>query len=72
MKKLRWRMAKAWRRFQAWRRRRNPELRELDAFRECLRLERKAKEYPRAVPHQLPQCVNRLRGTGETRGSRSV
>lgn len=71
MKKLRWRMAKAWRRFQAWRRRRNPELRELDAFRECLRLERKAKEYPRAVP-LLMALLRAYRATGQEDRMREV
>ena len=39
-----------WERFQARRRKRNPELVELDAFRETVRLEKKLKDYPNAVP----------------------
>lgn len=37
-------------RFAAWRRSRNPELVELDAFRELVHLERKLEEFPRAIP----------------------
>ncbi len=40
----------AWRTLRAWRRSKNSELRELDAFRKCVRLERKASKYPKAVP----------------------
>ena len=43
---LRWK----WESFKLWRRRRNPELVELDAYRELVFLERKLKEYPRAIP----------------------
>ena len=39
-----------WESFMRWRRRRNPELVELDAYRELVFLERRLKEYPRAIP----------------------
>lgn len=39
-----------WWRFQAWRRSRNPELVELDAFRELVDVERRLQKYPRAEP----------------------
>ena len=39
-----------WESFKMWRRKRNPELIELDAYRELVFLERKLKEYPRAIP----------------------
>ena len=64
MKKFRWKITAVWRRFRAWRRARNPELLELDAFRECLRLERKAKEYPRAVP-LLMELMRAYHATGQ-------
>ena len=41
---------RAWWRFEAWRRSRNPELVELDAFRELVDLERRLAEFPRAIP----------------------
>ena len=44
-----------------------PELRALDAFRKCVRLERKAKEYPRAVP-LLTGLINAYRETGQEAG----
>ena len=43
---------------------RNPELRELDAFRKCVRLERKAKEYPCAVPI-LEELLRIYQATGQ-------
>ena len=39
-----------WESFKMWRRKRNPELVALDAYRELVFLERKLKEYPRAIP----------------------
>ncbi len=39
-----------WESFKIWRRKRNPELVALDAYRELVFLERKLKEYPRAIP----------------------
>lgn len=47
-----------WWRFQKWKRRRNPELVELDAFRELVKIERKLKEYPNARP--LRERANEL------------
>ena len=41
---------RAWWRFEHWKRRRNPELVELDAFRELSEIERKLKDYPNAKP----------------------
>lgn len=41
---------RAWWRFERWKRRRNPELVELDAFRELSEIERKLKDYPNAKP----------------------
>ena len=41
---------RAWWRFKDWKRKRNPELVELDAFRELVHLERKLAEFPRAIP----------------------
>lgn len=49
---------RAWWRFQKWKRRRNPELVELDAFRELVEIERKLKEYPNAKP--LRERANEL------------
>ena len=54
-----------WWRFQKWKRRRNPELVELDAFRELLEIERKLKDYPNAKP--LLERANELyKITGQT------
>ena len=50
MKKAKWFLKTVCNRARAWRRSKNDELRELDAFRKCVRLERKAVEYPYAVP----------------------
>ena len=41
---------RTWWRFTAWRRDCNPELVELDAFRELVHLEKKLAEFPRAIP----------------------
>ena len=41
---------RAWWWYSAWRRSRNPELVELDAFRELVDLERRLAEFPRAIP----------------------
>lgn len=55
---------RAWWRFQVWKRRRDPELVELDAFRELVEIERKLKEYPNAKP--LRERANELhRITGQ-------
>ncbi len=59
-----WVVKSAWRRLKAWRRSTNPELRELDAFRKCRRLERKLSVYPRAVP-LLTELMRAYRETGE-------
>ena len=49
---------------RAWRRRHDSELRELDTFRKCRRLERKLSDYPRAVP-LLTELMNAYRETGQ-------
>ena len=64
MRKLKWQITTAGNRFRAWWRARNPELRELDAFRKCVRLERKAVQYPRAVP-LLTELMRAYRETGQ-------
>jgi hypothetical protein len=53
-----------WWRFRDWRRKRNPELVELDAFRETVRLEKKLKEYPTAIP-LLKELMAAYKITGE-------
>ena len=53
-----------WERFQAWRRKRNPELVELDAFRETVWIEKKLKDYPNAVP-LLTALLSAYKITGE-------
>ncbi len=53
-----------WERFQVWRRKRNPELVELDAFRETVRIEKKLKDYPNAVP-LLTDLIAAYKITGE-------
>ena len=53
-----------WERFQARRRKRNPELVELDAFRETVRIEKKLKDYPNAVP-LLTELMAAYKITGE-------
>lgn len=64
MRKLKWQVKTVCRRLRAWWRGRNSELRELDAFRKCARHERKAVEYPRAVP-LLMELMNAYRETGQ-------
>ena len=64
MRKLKWQATTAGNRFRAWWRGRNPELRELDAFRKCVRLERKSVEYPRAVP-LLTELMNAYHESGQ-------
>ena len=64
MKKLKWHVKTACRRVRAWWRGRNPELRELDAFRKCARLERKAIDYPCAVPI-LEELLRIYQATGQ-------
>ena len=49
---------------RAWKRSKIREQRELDAFRKCAWLERKAEEYPRAVP-LLTELMNAYRETGQ-------
>ena len=43
---LRWK----WESFKMWRRKRNPELVELDAYRELVGIEKRLQEWPRATP----------------------
>ena len=61
----------AWRRAREWKRSLSCELRELDAFRKCVRLERKAVQYPRAVP-LLTELMNACRETGQDEQSIAV
>ena len=63
-RKLAWYAKTAWRRGVAWRRRHDPELRELDVFRKCRRLEQTLSDYPRAVP-LLTELMNAYRETGQ-------
>ena len=63
-KKLVWFVKMTCRKARAWIRSQFSELRELDAFRKCVRLERKAVEYPRAVP-LLTELMNAYRETGQ-------
>ena len=63
-KKYKWFAKMAWRRAREWKRSLSCELRELDAFRKCVRLERKAVQYPRAVP-LLTELMNACRETGQ-------
>ena len=56
---------RAWWRFQVWKRRHNPELVELDAFRELVEIERKLKEYPNAMPLK-ERAVELYKITGQT------
>ena len=64
IRKLKWQVTTACTRFRAWWRVRNPELRELDAFRKCARLERKAIDYPCAVPI-LEELLRIYQATGQ-------
>ena len=64
LKKLMWLIKTACARARAWRRSKNDELRELDMFRKCVRLERKAVEYPYAVP-LLTELMEAYRVTGQ-------
>lgn len=63
-KKLKWLIKTACVRARAWRRSKNDELRELDAFRKCVRLELKVVEYPYAVP-LLTELMEAYRATGQ-------
>ena len=64
MKKLKLLIKTTWRSVRAWKRSLFSEQRELDAFRKCVRLERKAIDYPRAVP-LLTELMNAYRETGQ-------
>ena len=64
MKKLMWLIKTACARARAWKRSKNDELRELDMFRKCVRLERKAVKYPYAVP-LLTELMEAYRATGQ-------
>ena len=63
-KKLKWLIKTACVRARAWRRSKNDELRELDAFRKCVRLELKVVKYPYAVP-LLTELMEAYRATGQ-------
>lgn len=60
-----------WWRFQAWRRSRNPELVELDAFRELVNVERRLQKYPRAVP-VLEAALKLYETTGQDEKKRNI
>lgn len=60
-----------WWRFQAWRRSRNPELVELDAFRELVDVERRLQKYPRAVP-VLEAALKLYETTGQDDKKRDI
>lgn len=62
--KLVWLMKTMRLKVRAWRRRHDSELRELDSFRKCRRLERKLSDYPRAVP-LLTELMKAYRETGQ-------
>jgi len=64
MKKLTWFLTTAWRTVRTWKRSLFREQRELDAFRKCVRLERKSMDYPRAVP-LLTELMKACRATGQ-------
>ena len=64
MKKVKWFLKTACNRMRTWKRSKNDELRELDAFRKCVRLERKAMKYPYAVP-LLTELMEAYRATGQ-------
>lgn len=61
---MKWLTKTAWLTFRTWKRSKNDELRELDAFRKCVRLERKAVKYPYAVP-LLTELMEAYRATGQ-------
>lgn len=63
-KRLKWFIKTAWREAMAWKRSLFSEQRELDTFRKCVRLERKAIDYPRAVP-LLTELMKACRETGQ-------
>ena len=60
-----------WWRFQAWRRSRNPELVELDAFRELVDVERQLQKYPCAVP-VLEAALKLYETTGQDDKKRDI
>ena len=64
LRKFKWMTKASWRRARAWKRSLFREQRELDAFRKCVRLERKAMDYPRSVP-LLTELMNAYRATGQ-------
>lgn len=57
--------------FQAWRRSRNPELVELDAFRELVNVERRLQKYPHAVP-VLEAALKLYETTGQNDKKRDI
>ena len=64
MKKVKCLLKTACNRMRTWKRSKNDELRELDMFRKCLRLERKVAKYPHAVP-LLMELMDAYRATGQ-------
>ena len=63
-KRFKWFVKTAWRKARSWKRSLSCELRELDAFRKCARLERKAIDYPCAVPI-LEELLRIYQATGQ-------
>ena len=66
-KQLKWLVKRAWEMARAWKRSRFPnqhDRRELEAYRKCVRFERKAMDYPRAVP-LLTELMKAYRETGQ-------
>ena len=57
-------IVRRWWRFKSWRRMRNPELVELDAYRELVEIERKLKKYPNAEP-LLSRAIELYKVTGQ-------
>jgi hypothetical protein len=64
LKNMKWLTKTAWLTFRTWKRSKNDELRELDMFRKCVRLERKAAKHPHAVP-LLMELMDAYRATGQ-------
>lgn len=60
-----------WESFKMWRRKRNPELVELDAWRETAYLEDRLREYPRAIP-LLERAVRAYEITGQKAKLRDI
>ena len=64
---IRWK----WESFKMWRRKRNPELVELDAYRELVGIEKRLQEWPRAKP-LLESALRNYEITGQNDKMRDV